>query len=231
VAHEKEVAADPARAGDHARAMFEREHDPSRVLAITDGVFAIITTLLVLDVHVPELSQGQSLNEALLEVRSSLTAFAISFVLAGMYWVGHRDLFALIRRTDRGLVWLNILYLLPLCLLPFGTKLLGRYGQEPRALRIYGLVLVGIALMRVVIWLYTTNRQHLLWQRLDDRQRRAGLALAVAPGLAYLLAILVAGVAPVVSLAIYAGLPLLYFLSITVLRRGRKGEQEYGEFT
>jgi len=231
VAHEKEVAADPARAGDHARARFEREHDPSRVLAITDGVFAIITTLLVLDVHVPELSQGQSLNEALLEVRSSLTAFAISFVLAGMYWVGHRDLFALIRRTDRGLVWLNILYLLPLCLLPFGTKLLGRYGQEPRALRIYGLVLVGIALMRVVIWLYATNRQHLLWQRLDDRQRRAGLALAVAPGLAYLLAILVAGVAPVVSLAIYAGLPLLYFLSITVLRRGRKGEQEYGEFT
>jgi len=231
VAHEKEVAADPARAGDHARARFEREHDPSRVLAITDGVFAIITTLLVLDVHVPELSQGQSLNEALLEVRSSLTAFAISFVLAGMYWVGHRDLFALIRRTDRGLVWLNILYLLPLCLLPFGTKLLGRYDQEPRALRIYGLVLVGIALMRVVIWLYATNRQHLLWQRLDDRQRRAGLALAVAPGLAYLLAILVAGVAPVASLAIYAGLPLLYFLSITVLRRGRKGEQEYGEFT
>ena len=231
MAHEKEVAADPARAGDHARARFEREHDPSRVLAITDGVFAIITTLLVLDVHVPELSQGQSLNEALLEVRSSLTAFAISFVLAGMYWVGHRDLFALIRRTDRGLVWLNILYLLPLCLLPFGTKLLGRYGQEPRALRIYGLVLVGIALMRVVIWLYATNRQHLLWQRLDDRQRRAGLALAVAPGLAYLLAILVAGVAPVASLAIYAGLPLLYFLSITVLRRGRKGEQEYGEFT
>jgi uncharacterized membrane protein len=231
VADEKGVAADPARAGDHARARFEREHDPSRVLAITDGVFAIIITLLVLDVHVPELSQGQSLNEALLEVRSSLTAFAISFILAGMYWVGHRDLFALIRRTDRGLVWLNILYLLPLCLLPFGTKLLGRYGQEPRALRIYGLVLVGIALMRVVIWLYATNRQHLLWQQLDDRQRRAGLALAVAPGLAYLLAILAAEVAPVVSLAIYAGLPLLYFLSITVLRRGRKGEQEYGEFT
>jgi Endosomal/lysosomal potassium channel TMEM175 len=44
----------------------------------------------------------------------------ISFVVAAMSWVGHRDLFALIRRTDRGLVWLNLLYLLPLCLLPFG---------------------------------------------------------------------------------------------------------------
>jgi uncharacterized membrane protein len=231
VTEEKEVAASPVRASDHARAMFEREHDPSRVLAMTDGVFAIIMTLLVLDVHVPELSQGQSLNEALGEVRASLTAFAISFILAGMYWVGHRDLFALIRRIDRNLVWLNILYLLPLCLLPFGTKLLGRYDQESRALRIYGLVLVAIAIMRTVIWLYATNRPHLLWQRLDDRQRRAGLAIAVVPGLIYLLAILVAEAVPAAALAIFAGLPLLYFLSITVLRRTRKGEQEYGEFT
>jgi uncharacterized membrane protein len=106
----------------------------------------------------------------------------ITFILAGMHWVGHRDLFALIRRTDRGLVWLNILYLLPLCLLPFGAGMLGRYEQEPVALRIYGLLLIAIAVMRVVIWLYTTNRPHLLWQQIDDRQRRAGLALAAFPG-------------------------------------------------
>jgi uncharacterized membrane protein len=135
---------------DQVGAMLERLHDPARVLALSDGVFAIIITLLVLEVHVPELTQGQSLNEALAEVRPSLIAFVISFVLAGMYWVGHRDLFALIRRTDRGLVWLNILYLLPLCLLPFGAGMLGRYDREPVALRIYGLLLVAIAVMRVV---------------------------------------------------------------------------------
>jgi uncharacterized membrane protein len=72
---------------------------------------------------------------------------------------------------------LNILFLLPLCLLPFGAGMLGRYEQEPVALRIYGLVLVAIAVMRLVIWLYATNRPHLLWQRLDDRQRRAGREL------------------------------------------------------
>ena len=80
-----------------------------------------------------------------------------------MYWVGHRDLFGLIRRTDRGLVWLNILYLLPLCLLPFGASLLGRHDQEPVALRIYGLVLVAIAVMRGATWVYATSRSHLLW--------------------------------------------------------------------
>jgi TMEM175 potassium channel family protein len=186
-------------------------------------VFAIIITLLVLEIHVPELTQGHTLTEALAEVRPSFYAFAVSFILAGMYWVGHRDLFALIRRTDRGLVWLNILYLLPLCLRPFSAGLLGRYEREPTALHIYGLVLVAIAVMRVAIWLYGTSRPHLLWQRLDDRRRRAGLALAALPGLVYLLAIVVAGAAPSVSLLIYAGAPVLYFVSITVLRSSRNG--------
>ena len=146
VADEREVAVARAREGDEsARVLLERLHDPARVLALSDGVFAIIVTLLVLEIHVPELTQGHSLNEALAELRPSLVAFVISFVLAGMYWVGHRDLFALIRRTDRGLVWLNILYPLPLCLLPFGAGLVGRYDQEPVALRIYGLLLVAIA--------------------------------------------------------------------------------------
>jgi uncharacterized membrane protein len=234
---EVEVADEEAGAGrvregeEPARAMVERLHDPARVLALSDGVFAIIITLLVLEVHVPELTQGQSLNQALAEVRPSLTAFVISFVLAGMYWVGHRDLFALVRRADRGLVWLNILYLLPLCLLPFGAGLLGRYQREPVALRIYGLLLVAIAVMRVVIWLYATGRPHLLWQRPDERQRRAGLALNLLPGLAYLLAFLVARRAPGVSLLVYAGLPVLYFLSITVLRAGRRRNVEFADFT
>jgi uncharacterized membrane protein len=230
VADEREVAV-ARHGGETAKALVERLHDPARVLALSDGVFAIIITLLVLEIHVPELTQGQSLNQALAEIRPSLTAFVISFILAGMYWVGHRDLFALIRRTDRGLVWLNVLYLLPLCLLPFGAGMLGRYDQEPVALRIYGLVLVAIAVMRVVIWLYATNRPHLLWQRLDDRQRRAGLALNLAPGLVYLLAFLVARSAPGVSLLIYAAVPVLYLLSITVLRSSRKRNQEYADFT
>ena len=232
MADEPEVAVGGAREdADSARELAERLHDPARVLALSDGVFAIIITLLVLEVHVPELTQGHSLNEALRELRPSLIAFVISFILAGTYWVGHRDLFALIRRTDRGLVWLNILYLLPLCLLPFGAGLLGSYDQEPVALRIYGLLLVLIALMRVVIWLYATNRPHLLWQRLDARQRRAGLAINLYPGLIYLVAFLVARSAPGLSLMIYGAMPLLYFLSITVLRGSRRRNQEYADFT
>src|SRR5262249_7043449 len=94
------------------RGSYERSHDPTRVLALSDGVFAIIITLLVLEIHVPDLAQGQTLREALREVRPSFVSFLISFVVVAIAWAGHRDLFALIHRTDRMLVWLNILYLL-----------------------------------------------------------------------------------------------------------------------
>ena len=76
-----------------------------------------------------------------------------------------------------------------------------------------------------------TNRPHLLWQRPDARQRRAGLAINLYPGLVYLLAFLMARRAPEVSLMIYAAMPLLYFLSITVLRGSRQRNQEYADFT
>jgi uncharacterized membrane protein len=201
------------------------------VLALSDGMFAIVMTLLVLDVHLPDLSRGLSLAEALNEIRPSLTAFVISFILAAMYWVGHRDLFRMIRRTDRFVVWLNVLYLLPACLLPFAASILGRYDLEPVALRLYGLVLLAIALMRVCIWVYATRHPNLLWESSDKRVLRAGLAVTITPGLIVLVAIATAGIAPWLSLLIYAAIPVLYFLSITVLRSNRWRNQEYADFT
>ena len=66
MADEPEVAVGRAREdADAGRELAERLHDPARVLALSDGVFAIIITLLVLEVHVPGLTQGQSLNQAL----------------------------------------------------------------------------------------------------------------------------------------------------------------------
>ena len=210
-------------------AALERRHDPARVVALSDGVFAIIITLLVLDVHVPELSAGQSLPAALAEVWPSFTAFAISFIVAGMYWVGHRDVFALIRRTDRGLVWLNLLYLLPACLLPFASALLGRYDREPVAVRVYGLVLVAVACMRLAMWLYATSHPHLLWRRPGPRVRRIGALIAALPGIVYLAALLLAASAPAVSMAIYGIMPLLYFLGVTL--DGRRRRQDLADFT
>jgi len=145
-------AMDEERDEQRERQAYERTHDPAGVMALTDGVFAIILTLLVLEIHVPELSGGQTLREALEEIRPSFVAFLITFVVVAISWVGHRDLFAHVRRTDRPLIWLNVLYMLPLCLLPFGASLIARYQAFAVALEIYGWLLVAIALTRV--WMF-----------------------------------------------------------------------------
>jgi uncharacterized membrane protein len=104
------------------RRQFERSHDPGRVMAPTDGVFAIVITLLVLEIHVPELSRGQRLTEVLHEVRPS-------FHRVPDQLPHHRDLVDGASRSlrarpldGRNLMWLNLLYMLPLSLLPFGPR-------------------------------------------------------------------------------------------------------------
>jgi uncharacterized membrane protein len=210
---------------------YERAHDPARVLALSDGVFAIIITLLVLEIHVPDLAKGQSLADAGREIRPSFVAFLISFVVVAISWVGHRDLFSLIRRTDRYLVWLNLLYMLPLSILPFGASLISRYDNDPIALRMYGFLLVVIAATRLLIWWYATGRTHLLYAPVDARSRWAGTLVVVIPAAAYVVAILIAKAAPTASLVIYAAVPVVYFIGITLARTTAPPDSAERDFT
>jgi uncharacterized membrane protein len=185
---------------------------------MSDGVFAIIVTLLVLEIHVPDLHSGETLIGALRSIRPSMVAFLISFVVAAIAWAGHRDLFAVIRRTDRSLVWLNFVYLLPLCLIPFGASLIARYPSEPVALRLYGIMLVLIAATCIAICLYATGRSHLLYEPPDAQFRRGGVTVVIGPAVAYLAAILIADSSPTASMVIYGVVPVIYFVGVTFAR-------------
>lgn len=218
----------PASDQEQAQELLERTRDPGRVMALTDGVFAIIMTLLVLEIHVPQLAAGESLSTAFLrDVWPSIVVFVISFVLTGLYWVGHRDMFNLIRGVDRGLIWLNILYMLPVALVPAAAALLGAYSHDALALRLYGLLLLLISLMRLVLWYYIGTRRHLLIEHVPPRTLWTGTFTQLTLILVFLIAIIFAGFAPYLSLGIYAGVPLLYFIGITFVRRSApKGSLE-----
>jgi TMEM175 potassium channel family protein len=209
----------------------DRGSDPSRVLALSDGVFAIILTLLVLEIHVPDLGQGQTLDHALRESRPSFEAFIISFVVVAIAWAGHRDLFALVRRTDRTLVWLNMLYLFPLSLVPFGASLLARYNREPVALEMYGVLLVAITITRLAAWIYATGRPHLLITPIDVQSRRTGAAIVAVPGIAYAVASVLADSIPTATIAIFYAVPILYFITIALLRASAPAQSAEREFT
>jgi uncharacterized membrane protein len=77
-----------------------------------------VITLLLLEGPCSGTCRGRRLADALDEIRPSFVAFLISFFVIAIAWTGHRGLFSFIRLTDRNLVWLNLLYMLPLSLLP-----------------------------------------------------------------------------------------------------------------
>ena len=130
---------------------------------------------------------------------------------------GHRDLFTLIRYTDRGIIWLNLLTLFTVWLLPFGSALLGRYHEDPLALRLFGLILTGTSVARTVIWAYAAHQPSLVHEPLDRASSWSGLALSVFPVVVYVVAFAIARVSPQASLAVYASAPVLYFIAITLL--------------
>jgi len=117
----------------------------SRIEAFSDGVFAIVVTLLVLWIQVPQLQGSDislALSTALRGMLPKFLSYALSFVIACVWWVAHHHLFALLTRSDRGLLWLNSLFLFWLASVPFPTALLGDYPRERIAVVAYGAVML-----------------------------------------------------------------------------------------
>jgi uncharacterized membrane protein len=208
-----------------------RLRSPDRVVALSDGVFAIIITILVLEIAVPEDLSEQSLIEALDDLRPTLVAWVISFLLTGMFWVAHRDLFARVCVVNRDLVWLNLLFLLPVSLIPFVSSVLGQYPNAPVAMHLYGVVLITATLMRFVIYRYMAKRPALLWPDVSIDRSSLGVALTVAPIAVYLLAMVVADASTALSAVLFFSVPVLYFILVTVLREHPSTRSEADEFT
>jgi uncharacterized membrane protein len=110
--------------------------DVDRVVAFSDGVFAIAITLLILSIDVPDVPDDR-LSDALRDLLPFLFTYALSFVIVGLYWLAHHRLFRSLERVNRTLLWLNLLVLGVVALIPFPTELLGRYGETTLGTVVY----------------------------------------------------------------------------------------------
>ena len=137
----------------------------NRIEAFSDGVFAVAITLLVLNLQVPELAASvvsQELVAKLIELWPKLLIYVLSFVIVGIYWVAHHNSFHYIKRSDRTLLWLNLLLLLCIVFIPFPTALVGEYPQQQISLVIYGGTLVITGLVLQLLWWYATSGYRLV---------------------------------------------------------------------
>lgn len=112
-----------------------------RVIAFSDGVFAVVITILVLGIELPaDLSLDPASIAAEREkLLHQLLVYVVAFWLIALYWVQHSLLFSGLRRLDRGLVVLNLLFLLPVSLLPFVTQLMGARRDDWTVVLVFAL--------------------------------------------------------------------------------------------
>ena len=195
-----------------------RAADPDRLVFLTDGVIAIIMTILVLDIRVPELGSGQSLADSLVEARPTFVSFVISFLLVGMFWTMHKRTFSRVRYVDHNLTWLNLLFLLSLAVMPYASSALGRYHSEPIALHLYGVVMISASLLYLALSSYVHTHPGLLWEKATGAGHRHTVMMSWGTIAVYAIAMLAATWNTTVSLILFFSIPFLYFAAVAFVR-------------
>jgi uncharacterized membrane protein len=144
--------------------------DNGRIANLSDGLFSIVFTLLVLELTVPVIAKDHAAAElplALYHMLPHLAGYALSFVVIGIYWVGQHNMFVHIKRHDRVLMWLNLLFLMCVGFMPFPVGLIVEYGQEQISVVVYAAVLVASGLALDLIWWYATHNRRLVDAQMD----------------------------------------------------------------
>jgi uncharacterized membrane protein len=194
------------------------QRDVGRIVAFTDGVMAVAITLLVLNLEVPDVKPGQSLEDALVDLLPSVGAYVLAFALVGRFWVLHHNLFEKLRAFDATLMSLNLVFLALIVLVPFSANLYDTYPQEALAVAVLGATL-GLAAW--VNWLMTV---HVLRQELIHDDHRAGTEPFGTPvGLSFTFAFLLSIPAAFVNIHIAEALWIsTIFLRYPLRRLGRR---------
>jgi uncharacterized membrane protein len=170
-----------------------------RVSIFTDAGYAIAMTLLVVELQVPEIPEAGGLGAALQAARPQVIGFFIGFAVLGRYWMAHHQFFADLKRVDRGLMGLNLVYLAFVAFAPFPVALISRYEEHPAAFVLFALVMAAISAMEAVMFLYAARRDYFV-RPVPPTLLRYGLIGSGAPVAVMLLSIPLAFVSPNLAL-------------------------------
>lgn len=196
------------------RAIFRTGALPTaRVEAFSDGVLAIVITLLVLEFRVPTgIADDAALARALVHLLPMAAAWAVSFVFVLTFWVSHHYFFASLAKCDRGLLWLNGVFLMAITLLPFATGLVGEYPGGHLPVVILSSVMFIASLSFAVMRYYASSHAGLLRTDAAANRDRSILAKSVAAPAAYGVAIVLGFLWPPAAFAIQALVPIVFVL-------------------
>ena len=201
------------------RAHVHRDSVPLRRLeALSDGVFAIAATLLILDVA----AEGSPLSAELLRIWPSYAAYAVTFVSIGIAWINHGTVLSLIEATDRTFVLLNILLLTVVAFIPFPTRLVALHildDDARAAMLLYGTAVTIGAIVLTSLWFYAAKGRRLLKPAADEHLVDGISRSYLAGPFIYVVATLVALVSPQLSAVMFIVIALFYLLESSLFAR------------
>lgn len=148
-----------------------------RLEALTDGIFAIAMTILVLAIDVPSSSSGldgTNLHNAILNQSDQLFAYLMSFILLALFWtINHKQNTYLVRTTGLH-VWINIFILAFICLVPYTTSLKSDFPADWMADLYFNANMLIIAMLFLINWSYATKNNRLTNSRFDQKIAKSG---------------------------------------------------------
>ncbi|THD36667.1 MAG: DUF1211 domain-containing protein [Sphingomonas sp.] len=157
-----------------------QRHRTDRLIMLSDGIFAIATTLAALEIHLPE--HPDSLAAMLAESGQSLVAYALSFLVTAVFWVANRELFARVRRTDNILTAFALGLLCGIAILPAAVHVFYQPGGLTVGFKFYCLVMVVCGLMNSAMWIYASARRGVMRDEVTQAERwRKALPTLIMP--------------------------------------------------
>src|SRR5262245_12694925 len=202
----------------------------ARIEALSDGVFAIAMTILVLAIQVPtaETVPAEQLPDALRRLAPHVLVYLITFINLGVLWVGQHNQYHFIGRVDRWFLWINITYLLLISFMPLSTALLGHYPLSRLALLVYGANLLAATLVLALHWDYATRGGRLARDGLSPVVIRRAHARILGSAGAYAVALMLSLLIPVAGLAVFLVVPFVSILPFAVDKHLRSSSGRVG---
>jgi uncharacterized membrane protein len=196
-----------------ARHRDEWDVEFNRIVAFSDGVFAIAITLLVLALEVP--NHSEDVWNGILRQRGDLFAYALSFAVLGRLWIAHHRFFSVLDRFDGRLMWLNLLYLAFVAIVPYTSDVLGDYGEQTPAVILYAVGMFGVSLTFSIQIMYA-SRAGLVKPEVGDLEKRYAGPASFLTAAVFLASIPVAVLSPDIATLMWL---LIFFVGDRIVDR------------
>jgi uncharacterized membrane protein len=199
-----------------------------RIETLTDGIFAIAMTLLVLDIRVPMLPKeitAIGLEHRVFIIWPKFLVYVLSFVILAIFWVSHSIQFHYVRRANRTLFYINILTLMLVAFIPFSTHLLSEHIEQQFAVAFYGTHLMLIWVCEFLHWYYVTTGGRLVDSDIDPHVVSAVTRRILITAVTYLVAIAVSFLSTYLSIAAYGMIIVMCILPGRIDRYWNDGKQ------